>query len=162
MKVSEVMSRNVRTCCATDTLNDAAQAMWENDCGAVPIVDSNGKLIAMLTDRDICMAAYTQGRPLHAIPVPTASSRTLATVRDTDSIQAAQAVMIANHVRRLPVVDAAGNAIGILSMNDLAKVASECGTRRDAVTPEQIVQTLTAVCRRTPAQNAAQALSTAS
>jgi CBS domain-containing protein len=149
MKVSEVMSRRVRTCCATDTLNTAAQAMWESDCGAVPVVDANGKLIAMVTDRDICMAAYTQGRPLHGILVPTASSRTLTTVRDTDTVQTAQALMMANHVRRLPVVDADGNAVGMLSMNDLAKAACASGTRRDAVTAEQVVQTLSAVCSRT-------------
>ena len=75
MKVSDLMTREVRTCHQHDSLNRAAQLMWENDCGAVPVVDSDLKVIGMLTDRDICMAAYTQGKRLDEIPVVTAMSR---------------------------------------------------------------------------------------
>jgi CBS domain-containing protein len=46
---------------ADDTLNFAAQLMWEHDCGVAPVVKENGRLCGVITDRDICMAAYTQG-----------------------------------------------------------------------------------------------------
>ena len=63
MKVHEIMSTDLATCQSEDTLNCAAQIMWERDCGVVPILDQGSRVIGMLTDRDICMAAYTQGRP---------------------------------------------------------------------------------------------------
>jgi CBS domain-containing protein len=43
--------------------------MWERDCGVVPVVDASGQLVGMLTDRDVCMAAYTRGQPLAAMSV---------------------------------------------------------------------------------------------
>ena len=72
MKVEQLMSRDVKTCQATEMLNRAAQLMWENDCGCVPVVDEDGRAVGMITDRDVCMAAYTQGRLLDALPVASA------------------------------------------------------------------------------------------
>src|SRR5262245_6101900 len=64
MEVREIMSTDLETCRADDTLDRAARLMWEHDCGVVPVVDHEGTAVGMITDRDICMAAYTQGRPL--------------------------------------------------------------------------------------------------
>ena len=61
MKVGDLMTKDVKACSQHDSLNRAAQLMWENDCGSVPVVDSDSKVVGMLTDRDICMAAYTKG-----------------------------------------------------------------------------------------------------
>ena len=47
----------------------AAQLMWDHDFGALPVVDADGRLVGMITDRDICMAAYLRGQPLHDISV---------------------------------------------------------------------------------------------
>ena len=66
MLVKEIMSQPVITCQVDDHANLAAQRMWENDFGVMPILDGDGRAIAMLTDRDICMAAYTQGKPLES------------------------------------------------------------------------------------------------
>jgi len=57
MNASELMNTDVQSCSVNDNLQRAAQIMWENDCGAVPIVDGDGRLIGMVTDRDICMSA---------------------------------------------------------------------------------------------------------
>ena len=67
MKVADSMTRDVRACSVHDSLNAAARVMWENDCGCVPIVDSQGRLVGIVTDRDICMATYTQGVPLEDV-----------------------------------------------------------------------------------------------
>ena len=69
MKVQDVMTRNVAACGVDESLNRAAQLMWECDCGSIPVLDASGSVCGMLTDRDICMAAYTQGLPLTQIPV---------------------------------------------------------------------------------------------
>ena len=61
MKIENVMTRQVRTCAPGDNLNTAANVMWENDCGSVPVVDATGRAVGMLTDRDVCMAAFFHG-----------------------------------------------------------------------------------------------------
>jgi CBS-domain-containing membrane protein len=74
MRVEQLMTRDVKVCRAEDTLSRAAQLMWEHDCGCVPVIGTNGdgRLVGIITDRDIAMAAYTQGWPQSAIPVSTA------------------------------------------------------------------------------------------
>jgi CBS domain-containing protein len=67
MNVEQVMNRSVKSCRPGDSLNQAAQLMWENRCGAVPVVDAEFKPVGFLTDRDICMAAYTRGKPTRRV-----------------------------------------------------------------------------------------------
>ena len=122
MKVEQLMSRDVKTCQATEMLNRAAQLMWENDCGCVPVVDEDGRAVGMITDRDVCMAAYTQGRPLDALPVASAMARDLRSCHATDTIVEAESIMRAAQVRRLPVVDPEGTLLGIVSRRDLLTV----------------------------------------
>ena len=80
MNVSELMTHAPAVCTTSDHLTRAAQIMWERDCGAVPVIDDAGKLAGIVTDRDICMAAYTQGRALHEIPVANAMSKSVFTI----------------------------------------------------------------------------------
>jgi CBS domain-containing protein len=54
------MVTDVKTCADHSTLNAAARIMWDNDCGCVPVVDGDGRVVGMITDRDICMTAYLQ------------------------------------------------------------------------------------------------------
>src|SRR5262245_52107889 len=115
MKVEQLMSRTVKRCLATETLNRAAQLMWESDCGCVPVVDDDGRAVGMITDRDVCMAAYTQGAPLASIGVASAMAHDLRSCRGSDTIVEAESIMRAAQVRRLPVVDAEGRVVGLLS-----------------------------------------------
>ena len=78
MKVMDAMTRSVAACNEEDTLNRAAQLMWEGDCGCIPVLDAGGDVRGILTDRDVCMAAYTQGLPLQQIPVRRAMSTVVA------------------------------------------------------------------------------------
>src|SRR5687767_6253206 len=61
VKIEDIMTRDVRACSPTDTLATAAQIMWENDCGAVPVVDADERIVGIITDRDLAMAAHLQG-----------------------------------------------------------------------------------------------------
>lgn len=126
MKVEQIMTRNVHTCRATDGLNRAAQIMWEHDCGVVPVLsvgNGSARVIGMITDRDVCMAAYTQGRPLEEIAVSTAMSRDVSSCRPTDALAVALKVMETNKLHRLPVVDRDDHIVGILSLADVAREA---------------------------------------
>ncbi len=148
MKVEQVMNRNVKTCRSSDSLDRAAQLMWENDCGCVPIVDDEGRGMGMITDRDVCMAAYTQGGPLTHLRVGTAMARDLRSCRATDTIAEAESIMRAAQVRRLPVVDAESHVIGLLSLNDIAREAArERGTSSKREIPaDDVAETLGAIC----------------
>jgi len=147
MNVGELMTRGVKTCALGDSLNRAAQLLWDNDCGCIPVVDPEGKAIAMITDRDICMAAYTQGQALGNMLVSSAASREIVTVGEAESLDVAEALMQEHQIRRLPVVDAVGKPIGLVSMNDLARRANSEGFKHhDDLSAEGIVKTLAAVC----------------
>jgi CBS domain-containing protein len=136
------MSHPAVTCSVSDSADAAARLMWECDCGVVPIVGDDGRLAGVVTDRDICMAAYTQGQPLGAIPVSRAMARNVVALHEDDSIEAAELLMSDNQIRRLPVVDEGGRPVGVVSMNDLARLASR--VKRTGVDRE-IVDTLAAI-----------------
>ena len=124
MRIQELMSRNVQTCCSYESLNAAAQTMWEAGVGALPVLDDKQRVVGMLTDRDICMAAYTQGRPLWQIIVAEVMSGRLVTCAPSDTVAHAEALMREHAIRRLPVMDEARHVVGLISMSDLARAIS--------------------------------------
>ena len=134
MRVAQLMSQPAITCSADDDLGRAAQLMWEHDCGSLPVVDHDGTVIGVITDRDVCMAAYTTGRPLSAISVRTAMSKDATTCRAEENVETAEQRMSEKRIRRLPVVDESRHPVGVLSISDLA---------RDAIQPRN---------RNTPAE----------
>ena len=118
--VKEIMSTNVSVVRHWETLDRVARLMWEHDFGCVPVVDESTQLVGIITDRDVCMAAYTQGRPLDQIHIGSACTRTVYPVEPDTTLEAAEAVMRTRRVRRLPVCDARGSVVGMLSLADLA------------------------------------------
>ena len=156
MKVKELMVRDVRTCFAEDDLNQAAQIMWDADCGTVPVVDAAGIVKGMITDRDVCMAAYTKGRTLGAIHVRSAMAREVAACSPEDTLETALSIMKKARVRRLPVTERNGKLVGIVSISDLVRetwreIESEDG---HALTLD-LASALSAICDRVPAANPA-------
>lgn len=121
MNVKDVMTRSPKACAAGDSANDAARIMWEQDCGSVPVVDHAGCVVGMVTDRDICMAAYFQGAPLSSIPLSNIMSRDVCTCEAGTELNEAERMMQDWRVRRLPVVDEGGSLVGMLSLGDVAQ-----------------------------------------
>lgn len=148
MNVGELMTKGVKACSMNDTLEVAARIMWENDCGIVPIVEPSGRVIAMVTDRDICMAGFTQGMQYWQIPVAVAASKSVFSVNPTDSLQTAEDMMRSRQVRRLAVVDDDGKLLGILSLNDLAL---HTGHRAEDLPVDELVRTISGICAHRPA-----------
>ena len=147
MIVSEVMTKDAATCWADDDLNRAVQIMWERDCGVVPVVDLAGHVVGIVTDRDACMAAYTQGKPLNAIRTGDVMSRQVVSCDVADPIETAEATMRTQKVRRLPVLDAEGRLVGIVSLNDLARrAARERGRHADRLALD-VAATLAGICQ---------------
>ena len=122
--VREIMTKKIYGCRIGAPLSEAAQIMWDHDCGAVPILDEHERPIAMLTDRDICMAAHFSGQPLSALTVGGAMSKQLWSCGPDDTIEAAEAIMRERQIRRIPVVDDE-RLVGIVTMNDLVRAAAD-------------------------------------
>ena len=117
--VRALMTAEVQTCRSEDSLEQAARALWEQDCGALPVIDQ-GRAIAMLTDRDICMATFTQNKSPRELTVGHAMSKQLFSCSPDDSIGTALSTMAHQRVRRLPIVGHNGELLGLLSMADIA------------------------------------------
>src|SRR5262245_37012585 len=152
MRIADIMTRDVKACRIEDCLNEAARIMWDHRCGCVPVLDENRKVAGMLTDRDICMAAYTQGKALWDLSVRSAMSKVVHVARAGDSIKTAEDIMKDNRIRPLPVLDAEGALVGLISLDDIAKAAQR---QKEAMTRDlgeaEVGRTLAVVCDRTPA-----------
>jgi CBS domain-containing protein len=146
VSVGELMTTDVGSCRADAVLERCAQIMWERACGCVPIVDHDDRPISLITDRDICMAAYIQGKPLASISVASVMSKRLFIVNVRDSVAFAAGIMRRHCVRRLPVVDKLGILVGILSIDDIA-VRGHIGPLlgQDPLAPQTIAGTVAAL-----------------
>ena len=120
MKVEAVMTWDVSVCTPEESLASAAWKMWERDIGSLPVTDSDGRVIAMITDRDIAMAALFSGKPLAERQVKDAMSQRLATIRPNDETGALEDLMCLEQVHRVPVVSPLGRLRGIVTLNDSA------------------------------------------
>ncbi len=97
--------------------------MWDCDTGCLVVIDDYRRPIGMVTDRDIAMAAYTQGAPLRSLRARTAMSTELVTCYPGTPVRELESKMQAAQIRRVPVVDTAGILIGIVTLADLARAA---------------------------------------
>jgi CBS domain-containing protein len=148
MKVHDLMTKTVKACGPTDTLNTAAHLMWTHDCGCIPVTDPEGHVQGMLTDRDICMAAYTRGAPLEELHVADAMSANVYTVAPHETLARAERLMAEHQVRRLPVVGETGRLIGLLSISDLARATvRDAGHLRASVSPRELSATIGTICK---------------
>jgi len=120
--VRSLMTTHVQTCGEEDSLARAAQLMWEADCGSVPVLE-NSQIVGLITDRDVCMASYTQGRPPAEMRVGNVMSRRVYTCSVDDSVGSALSLMAQQLVRRLPVTGQDGRLEGMLALADVARWA---------------------------------------
>jgi len=130
--------------------------MWDHDCGCAPVVDTHGKLVGIVTDRDICMAAYTQGMPLADIRVERVMSARVISCGRGDELETAHQLMRTHEIHRIPVVDTRGRPIGILSLSD---VINHWHGDRAAEQAVEIAATFSAIRRRREPTAAAHAAS---
>lgn len=146
MRVRDLMTTNVRSCHPDDDLTVPGRIMWESDCGCVPVVDLAQRPVGVITDRDVCMAAYFHGRALKNIPVEQAMSRDVVACEPSDEAGAAERLMQSHQVRRLLVLDTQGRLVGIVSLNDLATRTQLRGRAgADAISPLELATTVVAI-----------------
>lgn len=119
MKVKEVMMGTPYHIPLDANLGMATELMWKGNCGFLPVVDAENKVCGVITDRDICVALGTRNQTAGQVLVEEVVQRKVYACNPEDDIHIALQTMREGHVRRLAVVDFAGNLAGVVSMDDL-------------------------------------------
>jgi len=144
--VHDAMRTRVHICAPEETLARAAQLMWEKDVGCLPVCGPDRRVVAMITDRDVAMAAFTQWKHLAEVTVASAMSGSLYTCSPDDELGAAEEVMRSRQVRRLPVVDAQGLLVGLLSLADISRYVRQHARAASGHAQQRIAETLASIC----------------
>jgi len=151
MKVRDIMTAQPKAAAPNTTLSAAAQLLWGADCGILPVVDG-GKLVGVVTDRDMYIALATRNQPASQLTVGDVAAGKLWTCGPDDDVHVALDTMGTQRVRRLPVTQD-GALVGIISMNDLVLASGADKPVRN----DEVVATLKAICAHHAAPAAAAA-----
>jgi CBS domain-containing protein len=119
MKIKDVMTKTVETVRPDQSLQEAASKMKTLDVGPIPVVD-NGKLVGMLTDRDIVVRSTAEGKDPRTTKVSAAMTPNVVCCKEDDEVKDAARTMEDKQIRRLVVVDAQQRVAGIVSLGDIA------------------------------------------
>ncbi|MBA4263926.1 MAG: CBS domain-containing protein [Comamonadaceae bacterium] len=130
-KVAEVMTRGVRSMLPHDTVLHAAQAMEELNIGAIPVCEG-GRVIGVVTDRDIVVRAVAQELPVGSTLLNEVMTNQVTCIFEDEDLNAVMAKMQHSQIRRLPVLDDKERLVGMLSLGDMASKA-ETGSAGDAL-----------------------------
>lgn len=148
MLVSEICTKDVRSCNRDTDLASAARLMWESDCGVVPVVDAENKVVGVVTDRDICIAAATRNRLASEIRVGDVIGGTCVTCRPADDIRSVLSDMAQHSVRRLPVVDDNRKLTGVISISDVIQAARDPREgSKGGISPAEVLHALETITR---------------
>ena len=120
MFVRDLMNSAVVSITPEESAALAARLLSRHDLGSLPVCGQNGRLVGIVTDRDIILRCVAAGEDPSRVPVQDIMSRAPVTIAPGDDIHAAARQMAARQVRRLPVVDG-GKVVGMVSLGDLAK-----------------------------------------
>lgn len=123
MLVHDVMTRGAVTCRADQTLEQAARLMFDHDLGFLPVVDYTEHLVGVITDRDILMASLVRGGGLRGQLVESAMTRSPFACTVHDAAAQIEQRMAQQQIRRVPVIEANGRTIGVVTLADIARAS---------------------------------------
>jgi CBS domain-containing protein len=123
MQVKKIMTKDPICCIPQDTALDAAWLLKKHGVGALPVVtgQTTRRLVGMVTDRDLCLDVLSRNSEPYQVTVARSMTRHPVTCHPEDSLETCAEIMTKYHVRRVPVVDANGACVGIITVTDLAK-----------------------------------------
>ena len=139
MRAQELMTRDPACCTPEDSAQKAAELMSQHDCGAIPVVDDEESrhLRGMITDRDIAIRGVARGRGAEARVEELMTTNPECCSPDSD-VGEVERVMTEYQVRRVPIIDAGGQLVGIISQADLARSDSAISDREVGRVVERI------------------------
>lgn len=141
MKIKDIMTKEPQTCAPHTSLAEAAALILDADCGILPVV-AEGKLLGVVTDRDMYIALATRNKQASHITVAEVSQAPVWTCGPDDDVHAALTTMKQHHIRRLPVEGFGGTVLGIISMNDILLAAGAGKPVRN----DEVVDALQSIC----------------
>ena len=144
MRVVEIMMGTPYFCRPETNLGSATELMWTGNCGFLPVVGSEGKVVGVITDRDICIALGTRGRPSGEVTVADVMSKKVCSCAPDDDVRVALGAMREGRVRRLPVVAKEGTLVGVISMDDVL-LQAEGSAQAGAISSEEVVSAFRAI-----------------
>jgi len=121
MKIREFLDQHQQrtiACRRSDTLQSAAMLLYTNHIGAMPVLDMDGKLAGILSERDIVSALSQRPHELMQLKVADVMSSPAVTCTIDDDMHTAMQVMMRHKFRHLPIVDGQGRLQGMLSIRD--------------------------------------------
>jgi len=149
MKVKEVMMGTPYYCQAETNLGSATELMWNANCGFLPVEAPDGKVIGVITDRDICIALGTRSRLPGDVAVGEVMSGKLYSCAPDDDVHIALQTMKEGKVRRLPVIAQKGSLVGVISMDDiLLRTEPMSLGRQPELSSDEVVRTYRAITQR--------------
>ena len=149
MKVKEVMMMTPYACHTETNLGEATELMWKGNCGFLPVLDPNGRIRGVVTDRDVCMALGTRNAPAGNVTVGEVMHGKLLTCTPEDDVHDALQVMKEGHVRRLPVIGADEKLAGVLSLHDvLLRAEPTHAGREPELSSDEVVRTYRAIMQK--------------
>ena len=147
VKVKEIMTAPVKSCSPAAHLAAVAEIMRKSNCGTLPVVDGDGKVIGMITDRDICLAISQKDHDPSRSKVSEVISGKVYGCAPRDEVQNALKTMRTKKVKRLPVVNGTGVLKGILSIGDIFLRARKAkGKKSQKPSYKDLARTLQAIC----------------
>jgi CBS domain-containing protein len=148
MKIEDVMTRRVVAARADTDLSHVARLMWDNDCGTVPVVDAEDRVVGILTDRDLSMSANFSGKALRELRAASCMASEIESARPSETLMSVAERMGARRVRRIPVTDDGGRLVGIVSVGDLLAAAARAGAKERKELHGALLTALTLICAR--------------
>ncbi|RKG83691.1 CBS domain-containing protein [Corallococcus terminator] len=129
----DIMTRAVRTARRDSTLREVAQLMKDEDCGVVPIVDAEGRLLGLVTDRDLALRAFAGGRAVDGLRAADVMTEDIEVVLPEENLHGVIDLMGRRQVRRVPVVEPDDRLVGIIALGDIASRADQDEELQDAL-----------------------------
>jgi CBS domain-containing protein len=123
MKAKDVMTRDVKSCRPESNLAQAGALMWDYDCGVLPVADDAERVMGLITDRDITVRLVALEADARNAAVSDCMTREAIACHADEPIRECMRQMSRHQIRRLPIVNAQNQVIGMLSQSDLARYA---------------------------------------
>lgn len=118
-KIEYIMTKKVASCYEDNNLAEVGAVMWENNCGALPVLNRGDRVVGLITDRDICIALTTRNLLASEVKVDEVISKKLYACSLDDGVEKAIEVMLSAKVRRLPVLDRDSHLRGMITLSDI-------------------------------------------
>ncbi len=148
MQVADIMRRQTRVCSPGNSLATAGRIMADAGCGLLPVLDSDDKVVAVITDRDVCVALAQRDRKASEVRVSEIVSGEVHSCGPDEDVRSALTTMREHRIRRLPVLDGNGHLHGLLVLDDA--VLARAYEVETSAPGADLLETLKAVRSRCP------------